>query len=218
MLPPVDFNLYLITDRNACAGRPLVAIVEEALKGGVRAIQLREKDLAGRELYELACAMREVTSRYGARLFINDRADIALAVKADGVHLGERSLAPPCVRQVVGRELLIGVSCHSPAGAMAAQDGGADFITYGPVFPTPSKAAYGPPLGIASLEGVARKLRIPAFGLGGIKENNAREVLRAGAHGIAMISAIIAAPDPQEEARRLLALIADNEARQGRDQ
>ncbi|HEX9024513.1 MAG TPA: thiamine phosphate synthase, partial [Geobacteraceae bacterium] len=142
----VDFNLYLITDRNGSGGRPLLHVVEEALKGGVRAVQLREKDLNSRELLELALAMRKLTGAYGARLFINDRLDIALAVDADGAHLGEQSIPADMARKVLGGDRLIGVSCHGSAGATAAQDAGADFITYGPVFHTPSKAAYGPPV------------------------------------------------------------------------
>ncbi len=211
MANSVDFNLYLITDRNGSGGRDLVTVVEEALKGGVRAVQLREKDLSSRELFDLALRMRDVTGHYGARLFINDRADIALAVDADGVHLGEQSIPADMARKVLGSKRLIGVSCHGPAGAATARDGGADFITYGPVFPTPSKAAYGPPLGMDSLRETAARLGIPVFALGGMNGGNLREAIAAGARGVAMISAIIAAEDPQKEARRLVSLVAAGE-------
>jgi thiamine-phosphate pyrophosphorylase len=206
--PPLDFNLYLITDRRASGGRDLVLIVEEALKGGVKAVQLREKDLSSRDLYELAFAMRKLTARYNAGLFINDRVDIALAVDADGVQLGVNSLPIHRARKVLGKKRLIGVSCHNQVNAVAAQDFGADFITYGPVFHTPSKAAYGPPVGIESLREVAPRLRIPVFALGGITSRNACEVIDAGAHGIALISAVIAAENPCEEAKTLLNLIS----------
>jgi thiamine-phosphate pyrophosphorylase len=206
--PPLDFNLYLITDRRASGGRDLALVVEEALKGGVKAVQLREKDLSSRDLYELAYAMRKLTARYSAGLYINDRVDIALAVDADGVHLGESSLPIHRARKMLGKKRLIGVSCHNPVNAVAAQDFGADFITYGPVFHTPSKAAYGPPVGIDSLREVTPpRLRIPVFALGGITSKNARQVISAGVHGIALISAVIAAENPREEAKTLLALL-----------
>ena len=203
----LDFNLYLITDRQATGGRDLALVVEEALKGGVKAVQLREKDLSSRDLYELAFAMRKLTKRYDAALFINDRVDIALAVDADGVHLGGNSLPIHQARKVLGKKRMIGVSCHNQVNALAAQDFGADFITYGPVFHTPSKAAFGSPVGVNSLKEVAPRLRIPVFALGGITSRNTRRVISAGAHGIALISAVIAAENPCEEAKTLLALL-----------
>ena len=205
--PRIGFNLYLITDRKGCGGRGLLPVVEEALKGGVKAVQLREKELQSVELYQLAREMRALTASYGAMLFINDRVDISLAVDADGVHLGERSIPIPQARKVLGADKLIGVSCHGGESAALAQDMGADFITYGPVFYTPSKAAYGPPVGLGSFAEVAPLLRIPLFAIGGINRSNLREVIAAGARGIALISAILAADDPREEAERLLDLL-----------
>jgi thiamine-phosphate pyrophosphorylase len=207
MTGEIGFNLYLITDRKGCAGRPLLTVVEEALKGGVKAVQLREKDLPGRDLYEAAQEMRELTLRYGAKLFINDRVDIALAVEADGVHLGERSIPVTQARRLLGAARLIGVSCHCREGAFAAREMGADFITYGPVFFTPSKAAYGEPLGIAELREVTSILQIPVFAIGGINSQSAQEIVSAGAHGIALISAILAADDPRKETETLLVLL-----------
>lgn len=203
----LDFKLYLITDRRACAARDLVLVVEETLKGGVKAVQLREKDLSSRDLYELALAMRKLTARYNAGLFINDRLDIALAVDADGVQLGIHSIPIDRARKLLGEKRLIGVSCHGRESAIASQEKGADFITYGPVFHTPSKAAYGPPVGIDSLREVTSLLRIPVFALGGITSRNTRQVLDAGAHGIALISAVIGAENPAVEAKTLLALL-----------
>ena len=155
----VDFNLYLITDRGQTAGRDLLAVVEEALSGGVRAVQLREKALPAREYFELARAMRALTARYGARLLINDRVDIALAVGADGVHLPEAGLPLSVARELLGPAKLIGVSCHSLDTALDAERQGADFITFGPVFFTPSKARYGEPVGVALLAGAVQSLR-----------------------------------------------------------
>lgn len=203
----VDFSLYLITDRHQTAGRGLPAVVEEALAGGVRAVQLREKDLTPRELLELARTMRELTGRCGARLIINDRVDIALAVDADGVHLGEASIPAAAARRILGPDRLIGVSCHDTEGALAAETSGADFITFGPVYPTPSKAAYGPPVGVERLSKTAELLRIPVFALGGIKREKTSEVMATGAAGVALISAIIAAGNPAEEARAFLSLL-----------
>jgi thiamine-phosphate pyrophosphorylase len=207
----IDFRLYLITDRFGCAGRSLVNIVEEALKGGVKAVQLREKDLSSREMFELAVDMRRLTLRYGAKMLVNDRIDIAMSVGADGVHLGERSVSPAVARKLIGEERLIGVSCHGAEEALAAWKRGADFITLGPVFFTPSKAEYGEPLGLSVVEEVARLVDIPVFAIGGIKTMNLREALSAGAHGIAVISAVLSADDPRHEAGYLLSLIDQRE-------
>jgi len=204
---PVDFTLYLITDRLQAGTRNLREVVEEALDGGVKAVQLREKDLSSRELYELAYDLKKLTSRYGARLLINDRLDIALAVDADGVHLGNDSIPIYRVRKLLGQQRLIGVSCHNQVNAITAQEKGADFITFGPVFYTPSKAKYGKPVGIDKLESVTHLLDIPVFAIGGVTAANTREVLTAGAAGIALISAIVAAREPGREAQRLLSLL-----------
>jgi thiamine-phosphate pyrophosphorylase len=205
--PLVDFSLYLITDRQQVPGGDLCAAVEGALRGGVRAVQLREKDLSGRELYQLACVMKELTSRYGAKLLINDRLDIALAAGVDGVHLGENSLPLSQVREIAGPDMLIGVSCHDRERALAAQQNGADFITFSPIYFTPSKARYGEPVGTERLAETCRLLRIPVFALGGIKQETVREVLDRGAHGIALISAILAADDPERAAREMIGLL-----------
>jgi thiamine-phosphate pyrophosphorylase len=202
----VDFNLYLITDRKQTRG-DLCRAVEDALRGGVRAVQLREKDLSSRDLYQLALALRRITAGNGAKLFINDRLDIAMAVAADGVHLGERSLPAARVRELAGDRFLIGVSCHGLDGALSAQDGGADFITFGPVFHTPSKACYGEPLGLEPLEKACRSLGIPVFAIGGIVADGIRLLSGRGAGGVALISAILAASDPEEAARELLAAL-----------
>ncbi len=204
---PVDFTLYLITDRLQTGTRNLRDVVEEALDGGVKAVQLREKDLSSRELYELAYDMRKLTSRYGARLLINDRLDIALAVDADGVHLGGDSIPIYRARKLLGPQRLIGVSCHNQVNAITAQEKGADFITFGPVYYTPSKARFGKPVGIDKLESVTHLLNIPVFAIGGITAATTREVLAAGVAGIALISAIVAAQEPRLAAQNLLSLL-----------
>jgi thiamine-phosphate pyrophosphorylase len=183
----VDFLLY----------RSLLAAVGRALSGGVRAVQLREKDLGGRELLELARKMRALTARHGAKLLINDRVDIALASGADGVHLGTESIPPREARRLLGPDKLIGCSTHGAEQLAAAEAGGADFVVFGPVYYTPSKAAFGPPLGVDALRRACASARIPVFALGGIGAGDIDEVAAAGADGIALISAVLAAEDPE---------------------
>ena len=205
--PWIDFNLYLITGRSETLGRNLEFVVEEALRGGVRAVQLREKDLTTKELYETAYELRRLTSRYGAKLFINDRVDVALAVDADGVHIGGSSLPIYKVRRLLGEKKLIGVSCHNQVQAITAQEMGADFITFGPVYFTPSKASYGDPVGLGMLQTITDMLQIPVFALGGIKQENCHEVVGCGVRGIALISAIMSAAQPRDAARELMGLL-----------
>lgn len=198
----VDFTLYLITDRSVTK-MPLVEAVRQSLEGGVRAVQLREKDLPVRELLALAQELRTLTNEFGAKLFINDRVDVAIAVDADGVHLGTHSMPAGAVRDIAGQRLLIGVSTHGLDEAKAAESAGADFITFGPVFETPSKKVYGPPAGIAVMSAVKKQVRVPLFALGGVKTVNIPEVLAAGADGVAMISAVLAADDILKAAEEL---------------
>jgi thiamine-phosphate pyrophosphorylase len=195
----VDFKLYLITDRKITR-TTLPAAVRLALRGGVRAIQVREKDLPVRELLSIAQELRRITREFNAKLFINDRVDVAVAIEADGVHLGHQSMPSEAVRKIAGKRMLVGVSTHSLAEAVNAEETGADFITLGPIFVTPSKMQYGEPLGVESIRIIKKHIRIPVFGLGGIRNANIAQVMQAGADGIAMISAIIAAEDIQRAA------------------
>jgi thiamine-phosphate pyrophosphorylase len=200
---PLDFTLYLITDRKQTR-HPLPEAVRLALQGGVRAIQLREKDLPVRELLDLARELRDITHEFKAKLFINDRIDVAVAIGADGVHLGHQSMPPEPVRRIVGRDMLIGVSTHTIGEAKAAQAGGADFISFGPVFYTPSKASFGAVVGLESLRSVKNEVSIPVFALGGIKSGDIRQVLSSGADGISMISAIFASDDIRSSAEAIV--------------
>lgn len=207
MTAATDFRLYLITDRHQTNGRPLTDVVAAALRGGVRAVQLREKDLPENELFELALSLRRLTADFGAQLLINRRLDICLAAGADGVHLGIDGPSPAELRSSHGEELLIGYSSHGVAEALSAEAAGASFVTFGPVYPTPSKAAYGAPLGPDRLKEACRRLSIPVFALGGVKQANIAETLTCGARGVALISAVMAAPNPESAARSLLATI-----------
>jgi thiamine-phosphate pyrophosphorylase len=194
----------LIAERGQCRGE-IVDAVEAALRAGVRAFHLREKQATTRELYELARRLREATRRHDALLLINDRADVALAVEADGVHLGWQSLPVAEVRKIVGYERLIGKSAHNLEEAKRAAADGVDYILVGPVFDTPSKSGLVPTLGIERLAAICRAVDLPIIGLGGIDSSNAGEVIEAGADGVAVIRAILAAGDPAEAAAQLLA-------------
>jgi len=178
--------------------------VEDALKGGIKAIQLREKDLPTRELLEMAQWMRGLTKEYGANLIINDRVDVALAVGADGVHLGRDSIPANAVRIISDGKLLIGVSTHGIGEAIEAEKYGADFITLGPIYETPSKFKYGSPIGIDMIRQVKSNLSIPVLAIGGIKLNKVHEVTEAGADGIALISAILTAKNIKETTEELM--------------
>lgn len=200
----VDFNLYLITDRIQAAGRELPAVVADALAGGVRAVQLREKDLSSRQLFELALQLRALTRQFGALLLINDRLDIARAVGADGVHVGVQSMPVERVREQAGHGMLVGYSAHRVDEAVQAALSGADFVTFGPVYQTPSKMKFGNPVGVFQLSAAVSSLTIPVFALGGVKKTTIAETMATGCRGVAMISEIICSSDPQHTARTIL--------------
>jgi thiamine-phosphate pyrophosphorylase len=207
MSKKIDFELYLITDRKLFTNDySLFTAVESALKAGVKAVQLREKNLPTRELLAMAYKMRELTARYNARLLINDSVDITLCVNADGVHLGQTSMPAYAVRKIAG-DKLIGVSTHNLDEALTAEREGADFITFGPIYPTPSKLKYGEPVGIKLLKKTSERVVTPIFGIGGIKPDNVKEVLDAGAYGVALISGILGMKDIKNAAERYLVTV-----------
>jgi thiamine-phosphate pyrophosphorylase len=189
-------STYLITDgktTNATTARDaefhrLLSLVERAVAARITLVQLREKTLSARTLYELASAAARITRGSATRVLVNDRADIARASGCDGVHLSTRSLSASVVRRGFGEEFLIGVSTHTLAEAQAARAGGADFVVFGPVFDTPSKRDCGPPPGLEALREAALSLSpFPLVALGGVSEGSVGEVLRAGAAGVAGI-------------------------------
>jgi len=184
------FRLYLITDRKSAGEEQLLEKLEAALEGGVKAIQLREKELHSRALLDLALYLRKLTSKYGAKLFVNDRLDVTLSSKADGVHLPEDAAPISSVRTHFPSGI-IGRSVHSIEGAVAAQSNGADFITSSPIYATPSKNGMLKPRGLKALTEVARAVKIPVFALGGITPDNASSCIEAGAFGVAAISAVL---------------------------
>ncbi len=205
----VDFRLYLVTDRILAAGRPLEQIVRQGVSGGVSLIQLREKDVAARTFLEEAFMLRRATSELGIPLIINDRLDIALACSADGVHLGQEDIPCALARRICGTNMLIGVSVSNEGEALEAEADGADYLGVGPIFATSTKPDALPPIGLDALRGIRRAVRIPLVGIGGISAANAGEVIRAGADGVAVVSALIAAPDPKVAAHRLRSAIEE---------
>jgi thiamine-phosphate pyrophosphorylase len=201
-------KLYLITDRKLFKGQCLFYLgLEAALSAGVKFIQLREKRLPAKMLLDTAQWVSELTKQYGAKLFINDRVDIALAVGADGVHLGQKSMPAHAVRKFSKNKLLIGVSTHGIDEAVQAEKDGADFITLGPVFKTQSKLKYGDPIGIDVIKNVKSEVSIPVLAIGGIKPDKVKEIIKAGADGVAVISAILAAKDIRAATEEFLRLL-----------
>lgn len=195
---PDRLKVYLITDCKRFPKDCLLDSIEAALKGGVQDLQLREKDLPLKDLHSLAVVLRKMTARYDARLYINGRVDIALMVGADGVHLPEAGMPANEVKACYPH-LLVGVSTHTLDGAKQAQKDGADFITFSPLFETPSKKEYGPPKGLESLRTVCKEVQLPVLALGGISKNRVSTVLEHGAHGVALISGIWNGPDIKQE-------------------
>jgi thiamine-phosphate pyrophosphorylase len=193
----LDLRLCLVTDRQATAGRPLPAVVEACLGAGLRLVQLREKDLPGRAILDLARSLRHLTLRHGATLLVNDRVDVALAAGADGVHLPAAGLRATEARRLVGRGRPVGVSVHSAREAAAvSESGAADYITFGPVYDTPAKQPFGPPQGLAALAEAVRAARLPVVAVGGVTPERVGELRRAGAAGVAAIRALLGAENP----------------------
>jgi thiamine-phosphate pyrophosphorylase len=203
MLDVNALRLYLCTDRVLAMGRPIVEVVEAAIAGGVTMVQLREKAASSREFYEIALEVRKATKRRGIPLVVNDRLDIALAVGADGLHIGRSDLPPGAARRIAGDRLFIGVSAGAVEEALAAEKRGADYLGVGAVFPTGSKADAGDAIGLKELRAICAAVTIPVVGIGGINSANAADVMRSGTAGIAVISAILSQPDIKAAAEAL---------------
>jgi len=202
----MDPSLYVVLDRAASGGRDLVEILDDALAGGARLIQLREKEWPSGRVLPLAERLRARCRAAGATFIVNDRVDLAVAVGADGVHVGQDDLPARAARPLLRPGMILGVSTHSVEQARAAQADGADYVAVGSMFPTRSKAEFelvGPDL-LRKLRG---EIRVPLIGIGGITHANVGEVIAAGADGVAVISAVCAAEDPREAAERFVALI-----------
>lgn len=199
----VDYSVYVVTDRSLSRGRSTPDVVREAVEGGATCVQLREKQAGTREFLEEARALRPWLRGRNIPLFINDRVDIALAVEADGVHLGQQDMPIADARRLGPPSWIIGVSAESVEDAVRAEREGADYIGVSPVFSTPTKTDTARPLGLEGLRAMRAAVRIPLVAIGGIHLRNAREVIRAGADGLAVVSAIVSADSPREAAAAL---------------
>lgn len=195
--------LCVITDEQASP----VELARQALEGGARMVQLRRKQASGRELYEWALRIQELCRQHQALFIVNDRVDIALAVKADGVHLGQQDMAAALARKLLGPDTLIGVSVGNVEEAARAAAEGADYLGVGHIFRTTSKEKMTEPIGIHAIRPVAEKSGLPVIAIGGIDSSNAFEVIKAGASGVAVISAVSASPDPEEATRKLVGIL-----------
>jgi thiamine-phosphate pyrophosphorylase len=203
VLAAKDLLLYLCTDRVFALGRSLIEAVEAAIAGGATMVQLREKEASTGEFYRIAREVQVLTRRHHIPLVINDRPDIALAVGAEGLHLGQSDLPLPVARRLVGRKMFIGLSASTVEDALRAQVQGADYLGAGAVYPTGSKADAGEAIGPEGLAEICAAVKIPVVAIGGINADNTAEVIRAGATGIAVISGILSQPDIKEAARNL---------------
>ena len=199
----LNFGLYVITDADVSGERLHAEAVRLALEGGATVIQYRDKRAPVRRMLEVGRQLRELTAKHGAALIVNDRADLALALGADGVHLGPEDLPPDAARKVVGAGMLIGVSVDHPEDAREAEAAGADYLIARPVFPTRWKAEGRPAMGGQGLAEIVRAVRIPVIADGGIHGENLPEVMAAGVAGPGVTSAVLGAPDPSAAAREL---------------
>lgn len=203
---PVDLRLYLITDSCLCAGRGVISTVAAAVAGGVTAVQVRDPAATTRALFELSGALLGALAGTGVPLIVNDRLDVALAAGAAGVHLGQADLPPVEARRIAGADVLIGWSVTTVAEAEEATRlpaGTVDYLGVGPVYPTATKTDAAPAIGLAGLRRATHACGLPCVAIGGIGVGNAADVMAAGAAGVAVVSAICSAADPEEEARRL---------------
>jgi thiamine-phosphate pyrophosphorylase len=203
----IDYSLYLVTDRSFLGNMSLAKAVEAAIKGGVTAVQIREKDISTRTFYDIALSIKKVTNYYKIPLFINDRIDIAMAVDAEGVHLGQSDMKLEIAREILGTKKIIGISAQNISEAIEAEKHGADYIGVGAVFYTSTKNDINKPIELNGLRLICNQIKIPKIAIGGINSSNLKNVISAGANGAAVISAILGEKDIEATAARLLKLI-----------
>jgi len=200
-------SLYLVTDRKLSLGRPLISVVEEAVKGGVTMVQLREKDCTTSEFYKIAMELKECLRPYNVPLIINDRIDIALACDAEGLHIGQSDMPYDVARKLMGSNKIIGLSVENIEQAKRANDLDVDYIGVSPVFGTPTKTDTAPALGLEGLRDISAISRHPIVAIGGININNAKEIIEAGAGTIAVVSSVMSAENPKLAAEELVRII-----------
>jgi thiamine-phosphate pyrophosphorylase len=199
----IDYSLYLVTDRGLSCGRSLVEVVAAAIEGGVSCVQLREKNCSTRTFIEEAVVLQKLLRPKSIPLIINDRIDVAMAVGADGVHLGQDDMPLADARRILGERVIIGISVESVGDARSAAAEGADYLGVSPVFATPTKTDTAKPLGLEGLRAIRKIVDLPLVAIGGINVQNCASVIAAGANGLAVVSAIVSAPSPQKAAEEL---------------
>ncbi len=199
----MDWTLYVITDAQLSRGRSHLEVAREAIKGGASLIQFRDKEMTTRQLVETAGKIKELTEGADIPLIINDRLDVALAVDADGVHVGQDDMPAALARQLIGPHKILGVSASTVEEARQAEREGANYVSASPVFTTPTKPDAPPPTGLEGLRAIVEAVNLPVIAIGGIDEKNAAEVMEAGAQGVAVISVVVSALDIAATARRL---------------
>ena len=209
-----DYTLYLVTDRQLMSCDSLTEAVEQAILGGCTMIQLREKELSSLEFYNQAVAVKQVTDKYHIPLIINDRIDIAMAVQAAGVHIGQHDLPAAAVRKVIGENMLLGVSASSIVEAIQAQQDGADYLGVGAMFPTGTKTD-ADSVSMEELQKIRAAVSLPIVVIGGINKGNAGRFKPMGIDGLAVVSAIIAQSDIKAAAEELKDLFCGKEKKNG---
>jgi thiamine-phosphate pyrophosphorylase len=203
----MDYALYLVTDAGLSRGRSQSEIVQAAIRGGVTIVQYREKHAATREMIAEAAELCEICRRNHVPFIVNDRLDVALAVDADGMHVGQDDMPASIARRLIGPDKILGVSAENVEQARAAVADGANYIGASPIFSTPTKPDAPPPMGIAGLEQLTRAVPIPVVAIGGVNANNAAGIMHAHAAGIAVVSAIVSAEDVEASARELRSIV-----------
>ncbi|HCL89992.1 MAG TPA: thiamine phosphate synthase [Candidatus Atribacteria bacterium] len=199
----MNYNLYIITDQRISHGKSHLEVAEAALAGGATVIQFRDKEMKDSEAVVACREIYKLTKKKGVSFIVNDRVEIAKAVDADGVHLGQEDMSFGSARKILGKEKIIGISAETVEQALKAVEGGADYLGIGPIYPTTTKPDAGKALGIAKLKEIRKSVNIPIVAIGGINENNLEEVLKAGVDGVAVISAVVSAPDIIKACRKL---------------
>ncbi|MBU4310347.1 thiamine phosphate synthase [bacterium] len=205
----MDLSLYVIIDRSMMRGRSPIQIAREAIAGGATALQLRAKDLESRDLCHLASSLKKVAKKKKALFIVNDRIDIAQAVDADGVHLGQEDLPIKIARKLLGRNKIIGATVRNLSQALKAQREGADYVSLGPIFSTKTKKDLPPPRGLKTIAQIKEKIRLPLIAIGGINRDNVASVIRAGADGVAAASAVVGAKNIRKTTGELLRQIKE---------
>ena len=203
----IDYSLYLVTDRGLARGRSTLEIVRAAVQGGVTCVQLREKECSTLDFIEQAITIKDFLKTRGVPLIINDRVDVALAIEADGVHLGQTDMPLKIAKKILADSMIIGISAESLEDAIEAEKGGADYLGVSPIYGTPTKTDTAPPLGLDGLRAIRQAVHVPLVGIGGLNRDNSAAVIQNGGDGVAVVSAIVATDDPEAAAGELKQLI-----------